>query len=86
MNGGGKTSSIEIVMVWAHLDSLPPGVADLRTLWAASGNQLAADWRAGAVHLAALLQPLVPGQQIDGTFIQNLDPTTVDELAAELGW
>lgn len=76
-----------IVQKWANLPGLPHGGDDLKVLWAQSGRHLAADWDAGAAMLAEQLKPYAqPGQKIDQAFIQGLDPCTVDELAAELGW
>jgi len=76
-----------VVQVWANLPGLPQGADDLRALWAQSGRPLAADWNAGAALLAEQLRPHAqPGQRIDQVFILGLNPSTVDELALELGW
>ena len=81
------TSSSEIVMKWANLAGLPAGGDDLKVLWAGSGRPQASNWNAGAAYLAEELEPFArPGQQIDQAYIEGLSPSTVDELASELGW
>jgi hypothetical protein len=76
-----------IVQNWANLPGLPHGADDIKALWAGSGNPQAADWNAGATYLADQLRPNAqPGQKIDYLYIEGLNPCTVDELAAELGW
>lgn len=76
-----------IVQDWSNLNGLPDGGDDLKALWAGSGDPQAADWNAGAAYLAQQLAPNAqPGQSIDQAFIQGINPCTVDELAAELGW
>lgn len=81
------TSSIGVVAQWANLSALPQGSADLKVLWAGSGDPQASDFNAGAARLAGMLQPLAfPGQQIDQAFILGLNPSTVDQLGNTLGF
>lgn len=82
-----RMGSRQIVQGWANLPALPPDLADLKALWAASGDPLSADWNAGATKLAADLRPDArPGQVIDRAFIQSLTPSTIGQLTSTLGW
>jgi len=83
----GSASSPEIVQQWANLSSLPDINADLKSLWAQSGDPLASNWDAGARKLAGMLSPFArPGQTIDQAFIEGLSPNTVGQLATQLGF
>jgi hypothetical protein len=83
----GASSSPEIVQQWANLASLPGRNGDLKTLWAQSGDALASNFNAGAQKLAGMLSPLArPGQTIDQAFILGLSPSTVGQLATQLGF
>ena len=82
-----QMGSRQIVKGWANLPQLPPNPADLKALWAASGDPLSADWNAGATKLADDLRPDArPGQVIDRAFILSLTPSTVGQLASTLRW
>jgi hypothetical protein len=80
-------SSKEVVRNWANLQNLPADAAPLQALWAASGRRQAADWGAGSLYLAADLKPFeIPPQNITQAYVQNLNPNTVGQLGASLGW
>jgi|GEM_PF-5173514 len=82
-----QMGSRQIVKGWANLPKLPANAADLKALWAASGDPLSADWNAGATKLADDLRPDArPGQVINRAFILSLNPSTVGQLATTLGW
>jgi hypothetical protein len=82
-----QMGSRQIVKAWANLTTLPANAADLKALWAGSGDPLSADWNAGAAKLACDLHPdLRPGQVVDQAFILALNPSTVAQLTAQLGW
>jgi hypothetical protein len=82
-----RMSSGRIVKAWAKLKELPNDGDDLKGLWGASKDPLAADWNAGAAKLADDLHPdLRPGQVVNQATILALNPSTYGELSARLGW